>query len=74
LTYDPAAASRIRELVGQEETCCAFLDFALREDVAGLHLTITALDDAREAADLLFAHFLPDTASLPAKSKTMEKN
>jgi hypothetical protein len=64
LTYDAAAADRVREMVGKEQACCAFLRFDLREDVRGVHLSITAPPDAREAANELFAHFAPELARL----------
>lgn len=60
LTYDVSAAAQVREMVRKEEACCAFLHFDLREDVRGVHLSITAPEDAREAANDLFAHFAPD--------------
>ena len=63
LTYDVSAAAQVREMVRKEEACCAFLHFDLREDVRGVHLSITAPEDAREAANDLFAHFAPELAT-----------
>ena len=60
LTYGPEAADRVRELVRQEQSCCAFLHFDVREEADGIHLAITAPERAREAADVLFIHFAPD--------------
>lgn len=73
LRYDTAAAVRVREMVRKEEACCAFLHFDLREDAGGVHLSITAPEEAREAANELFAHFAPELArsqqSLPSPQK-----
>jgi len=63
LTYDLSAAPRVREMVRKEEACCAFLHFDLREDTRGVHLSIIAPEDAREAANDLFAHFAPELAA-----------
>ncbi len=57
LTYAPDAARDVREMVAKEQACCAFLDFAVREDAAGLQVTITAPEKAREAAELVFGPF-----------------
>lgn len=58
LKYAPQAAEQVREMVRREKECCAFLTFALREDVREVRLTITAPDDAKEAADFLFQQFV----------------
>jgi hypothetical protein len=63
LTYDASAAPRVREMVRKEEACCAFLHFDLREDARGVHLSITAPEDARETANDLFAHFASELAA-----------
>ena len=65
LTYGPEAAEAVRDLVRKEQTCCAFLRFETREDAHGIHLSVTAPERARDAADLLFAHFAPDLATSP---------
>ena len=57
LTYLTTALPQVRQLVAQEETCCAFLAFDLRDEVDGLRLTIAAPEAAREAAELIFAAF-----------------
>jgi hypothetical protein len=67
LTYAPDAAADVRELVAKERACCSFLDFDLRQDAAGVYLLITAPPEAADVADLLFAHFAPDLASLQEK-------
>ena len=72
LTYYAAAAAHVRDMVGKEEVCCAFLRFDLREDTRGVHLTITAPEEAREATNALFAHFAPELArsqSLPSSTE-----
>jgi len=60
LIYEDAVTERVRELVRQEQACCAFLRFNVHEESDGVHLTVTAPEEAREAADLLFEHFAPD--------------
>ncbi len=73
LTYDPAAAAPVREMVRQEEACCAFLRFDLRVDEGGVHLTITAPEEAREAANELFAHFAPELARSQSLASSTQK-
>jgi hypothetical protein len=68
LTYAPAAARQIKELVRKEQACCAFLTFDIQQSEKEIRLTVTAPDEAREAADLLFAHFAPDDAKPTATS------
>ncbi|MGQ3213720.1 hypothetical protein [Shinella sp.] len=63
LTYAPEALSELRDLVRKERECCAFLNFDLKEDADGLHLTITAPEAARNAADTLFAQSAPMSKS-----------
>jgi len=65
LIYTPDAADAVREMVTGEQACCAFLKFVTRLDQVGFHLTITAPEAAREAADLVFAPFV---AKAPAKA------
>jgi hypothetical protein len=69
LSYAAHAAPRVREMVEKEKACCAFLTFAFSGDVAGIHLKITAPEEAREAADVLFAHFAPLPTALQGKSQ-----
>lgn len=59
LRYAPQVADRVREMVGKEQRCCAFLDFELAETDAGVHLTIAAPERARDVADALFEQFAP---------------
>jgi hypothetical protein len=68
LTYAPDASDDVREMVAKEQACCAFLDFATREDAAGLQLTITAPEEAREAAELVFEPFVAKAPTEAASS------
>jgi hypothetical protein len=54
LRYAPEARDRVREMVCNEQTCCAFLDFQLRESPAEIQLTIVAPEAARESAEMMF--------------------
>jgi hypothetical protein len=65
LRYAPEAAERVREMVRNEQACCSFLTFDLREAPDEIRLIITAPESAREAADMLFEHFV---AGAPASS------
>jgi hypothetical protein len=65
LSYAPEARDRVREMVRNEQTCCSFLSFDLREAPEEIRLTITAPETAREAADALFEQFV---AGAPASS------
>lgn len=57
LTYRPQARDQVRQMVAQEQACCVFLDFELREADDAIRLTITAPEGAREAADTVFEPF-----------------
>jgi hypothetical protein len=59
LTYSSEAAAQVRDLVRVESSCCAFLDFDLREDAQGVQLTITSPERARDVAQVLFDQFAP---------------
>jgi hypothetical protein len=59
LRYAPSVADRIREMVGKEQECCAFLNFAISEIGEDVRLTITAPERARDVADALFEQFVP---------------
>jgi hypothetical protein len=41
-------------MVASEQHCCAFLNFNVREEPDAVHVTITAPESARDAADELF--------------------
>jgi hypothetical protein len=45
-------------MVRREKDCCGFLNFDLREVEQEVRLTITAPEEAREAADFLFEQFV----------------
>ena len=49
LRYAPEAAARVRQLVEQERTCCAFLQFELHEDDVEVRLLVTAPPAAADA-------------------------
>jgi hypothetical protein len=55
LTYDPAAAARVREFVRGEQECCPFLEFTIHGDENALIVTIDAPEGVSEAADVVFA-------------------
>ena len=57
LRYAPDAVERARAMVASEQHCCAFLNFVVREQPDGVHVTITAPESARDAADELFEQF-----------------
>jgi hypothetical protein len=63
LRYAPDVASRVREMLGKEQECCAFLNFELTETGEDVRLTITAPERAREVADALFEQFVRSGAS-----------
>jgi hypothetical protein len=65
LSYAPEARERVREMVRNEQACCAFLGFELHEAGNEIHLIITAPETARKAADALFEQFV---ANAPAPS------
>lgn len=61
LSYAPEARERVREMVRNEQRCCGFLDFQLRETADDIRLTVTAPETAREATDALFKQFIVGT-------------
>lgn len=58
LLYASEAADEVRRMVAQERLCCAFLTFDFDPRPDAVHVTITAPETAREAADTLFGQFL----------------
>lgn len=58
LHYAPEARDRVREMVRNEQACCAFLTFDLREGPSDILLTIKAPEAAREATEALFEQFV----------------
>jgi DNA-binding FadR family transcriptional regulator len=61
LRYAPHAVERVRAMVAGEEQCCTFLNFEIQEQPEAVHVTITAPENARAAADELFAQFIGAT-------------
>jgi len=66
LWYAREHACGVRQMVAQEQACCEFLLFSLRDEPEGIRLTITAPEDARDAVDVLFEHFAASTESRAA--------
>ena len=58
LRYAPQAVHRVRDLMCQEQVCCAFLSFELHEQPDEVRLTIKAPEEARAMANSLFEPFL----------------
>ena len=63
LSYTADVAGRVREMVGKEQVCCAFLNFELTETGEEVRLTIKVPERAREVADALFEQFVPSGVS-----------
>ena len=59
LRDSPETERRVRELVAAESRCCAFLEFSVRRDGAGLVLEIAGPEEARPVIETFFA---PDAA------------
>lgn len=57
LTYAPYALKDVREMVRREQQCCAFLGFDLLVEDDAIRLVVTAPEEAREAAELVFEPF-----------------
>jgi hypothetical protein len=64
LRYAPEAAERVRHMVRKEQECCAFLTFETHENPDEIRLTITAPEEARASAQVLFEQFV---AAAPTK-------
>jgi hypothetical protein len=58
LRYAPDAVERVRAMVASEQRCCTFLRFEVEEQPDAVHVTITAPENARDAADDLFEQFV----------------
>lgn len=61
LEYNPSAVGDVRQMIAQEQECCAFLSFNLIELSNVVKLTITAQEAAREAAEAVFGPFQEKT-------------
>ncbi|WP_159587658.1 hypothetical protein [Chelativorans xinjiangense] len=62
LTYRGEHADRVREMVRQEQQCCGFLGFDLREGEGRVTLVIRAPESAADALDTIFEPFLQDSS------------
>ncbi|WP_265519064.1 hypothetical protein [Nitratireductor luteus] len=58
LAYRQEHANRVREMVRQEQKCCGFLGFDLREDDGRVTLVVKAPVSAADALDAIFEPFL----------------
>ncbi len=58
LTYRREHTNRVRKMVRQEQQCCGFLGFDLREGESGVTLVIRAPEGAADALDAIFEPFL----------------
>lgn len=70
LRYAPEAAERVREMVRNEQACCSFLNFDLREQPHEVRLIISAPEAAREAADTLFEQFVAGASQVECACAT----
>lgn len=57
LSYAPHALDDVRQLMHREQQCCAFLHFDLHVEPDAIRLVVTAPEEAREAAELVFEPF-----------------
>ena len=57
LAYAPHALKDVREMMRREQQCCAFLGFDLIVEDDVIRLVVTAPEEAREAAELVFEPF-----------------
>ena len=55
MRYAPEAAARVRRLVDEERSCCAFLQFDLHEDADHVRLLVTVPPSAADAVPDLLA-------------------
>ena len=58
LRYAPQAGQHVRDLMRQEQACCAFLTFELHEQPDEVVLMIKAPEEARAVLNSLFEPFL----------------
>ena len=54
LVYAPKARARVLQLVREEQECCGFLTFAVRDDPDAVVLTITAPESGRTQLEPIF--------------------
>ena len=60
LRFSAHVQHRVRDLVAKERACCAFLQFDVAQREDEIHVTISAPERARDSAEFLFEHFLPE--------------
>jgi len=65
LRYAAHARDRVREMVRKEQVCCAFLAFDVHETADEIRVTVTAPEDARDAAEALFEQFAAQASGAP---------
>jgi len=63
LSYEQGALRQVEELVERERACCPFLSFGIQSDKDSVSLSITAPEDAREAANSIFEPFISASQS-----------
>ena len=61
LDYAPSALADVRQMIAQEQECCAFLTFHLTEGADAVTLAITAPEGARDTAEALLGPFQEKT-------------
>lgn len=66
LTYAPEALTRVREMVRREQECCRFLHFEIIEASDAVRVWVVAPEEARVAAESLFAEFAAGGSNTPA--------
>jgi len=72
LRYDASAADRVIKMVRREQECCAFLNFAVREDTRQIVVSVSAPAEARLAAETMFEQSSRPTAivATPPRGRT----
>ena len=70
LTYQECVRDRVLRMVAQEQQCCPFLEFDVREVAAGIQVTIAAPEQARSTADSLFDPFITPQISATRSTPT----
>ncbi|MEQ1760552.1 MAG: hypothetical protein ABL986_19755 [Vicinamibacterales bacterium] len=68
LHYRPECRAQVTELVAREQSCCAFLKFAVTEGATDIRVTIAAPERARNVADAVFEQFVSPTRVMPMAS------
>jgi hypothetical protein len=69
LSYDPRAATLLRELVRREQACCAFLDFSLAESTNAVELRIGVPASSLDESELLLSPFLEGASTSPSDAR-----